>query len=55
VPVPEGVEGAELPSIGSAEHAAGTCKRCNFFPKGRCQNGKDRTGERIMWRTAAQR
>lgn len=43
VPVPEGVEGAELPSIGSAEHAAGTCKRCNFFPKGRCQNGKDCT------------
>merc|ERR1719291_445417 len=32
-----------LPSIGSAEHAAGTCRRCNFFPKGRCQNGKDCT------------
>lgn len=30
---------ASLPSMGSAEHAAGTCKRCNFFPKGRCQNG----------------
>jgi len=28
-----------LPSVGSAEHAAGTCKRCNFFPKGRCQSG----------------
>jgi len=33
----------ELPSMGSAEHSAGTCKRCNFFPKGRCQNGKDCT------------
>lgn len=30
-----------LPSIGSADHAAGTCKRCNFFSKGRCQNGKN--------------
>jgi len=29
-----------LPSVGSAEHELGTCKRCNFFPKGRCQNGK---------------
>lgn len=29
-----------LPSIGSAEHVAGKCKRCNFFPKGRCQNGQ---------------
>ncbi|CAK9010601.1 unnamed protein product [Durusdinium trenchii] len=28
-----------LPSLGSLEHAAGTCKRCNFYPKGRCQNG----------------
>lgn len=32
-----------LPSTGSAEHAAGTCKRCNFFPKGRCQNGANCT------------
>lgn len=39
----ECTEDCELPSIGSAEHAAGTCKRCNFFPKGRCQNGKDCT------------
>jgi len=30
-----------LPSIGSAEHAEGNCKRCCFFPKGRCQNGHD--------------
>jgi len=27
-----------LPSVGSADHRAGTCKRCNFFAKGRCQN-----------------
>jgi hypothetical protein len=30
-----------LPSVGSALHGTGECKRCNFFPKGRCQNGKD--------------
>jgi hypothetical protein len=30
-----------LPSIGSIGHAEGTCKRCAFFSKGRCQNGKD--------------
>lgn len=28
-----------LPSMGSAQHAEGACKRCCFFPKGRCQNG----------------
>lgn len=28
-----------LPSVGSAGHAEGTCKRCAFFPKGRCLNG----------------
>jgi len=33
----------QLPSIGSADHAAGTCKRCNFFPKGRCQSGANCT------------
>ena len=38
---PEGAEDVELPSIGSAEHSLGTCKRCNFYPKGRCQNGYD--------------
>eukprot|EP00435_Cladocopium_sp_Y103_P074685 s182_g50.t1 len=32
-----------LPSLGSLEHAAGTCKRCNFYPKGRCQNGQSCT------------
>lgn len=32
-----------LPSMGSVEHAQGTCKRCNFFPKGRCQNGANCT------------
>jgi len=31
----------ELPSVGSALHAEGLCKRCCFFPKGRCLNGKD--------------
>lgn len=31
----------DLPSIGSALHFSGECKRCNFFAKGRCQNGKD--------------
>lgn len=40
---PSSVEDDSLPSLGSAEHAAGTCKRCNFFPKGRCQNGKNCT------------
>lgn len=29
----------ELPSIGSKGHDIGTCKRCCFFPKGRCGNG----------------
>ena len=33
----------ELPSKGSAERASGNCRRCNFFPKGRCPNGKDCT------------
>lgn len=49
-PSDEGLESSEesvvvdlecLPSIGSALHGTGECKRCNFFPKGRCQNGKD--------------
>lgn len=29
----------DLPSVGSAGHAHGLCKRCCFFPKGRCLNG----------------
>jgi hypothetical protein len=33
----------ELPSVGSAAHFDGTCKRCAFFPKGRCRNGADCT------------
>jgi len=37
------VDPDSLPSMGSALHALGECKRCNFFPKGRCQNGKDCT------------
>jgi len=35
------VDLGDLPSLGSAQHAEGLCKRCCFFPKGRCQNGKD--------------
>eukprot|EP00929_Paragymnodinium_shiwhaense_P032240 TRINITY_DN17908_c0_g1_i1.p1 TRINITY_DN17908_c0_g1~~TRINITY_DN17908_c0_g1_i1.p1 ORF type:complete len:444 (+),score=80.66 TRINITY_DN17908_c0_g1_i1:80-1411(+) len=31
----------ELPSWGSRLHASRECRRCNFFPKGRCGNGKD--------------
>lgn len=31
----------DLPSAGSAQHHEGLCKRCCFFPKGRCLNGKD--------------
>lgn len=34
-------EGAALPSVGSAGHGDGTCRRCCFFPKGRCNNGQD--------------
>lgn len=29
------------PSKGSVGHATGECKRCCFFPKGRCSNGFD--------------
>jgi len=38
---PEYSEGAPLPSAGSAEHGEGSCRRCCFFPKGRCNNGYD--------------
>lgn len=31
---------AELPSVGSALHDSGECRRCNFFAKGRCRNGR---------------
>lgn len=34
-------ENAPLPSLGSAPHGEGKCKRCCFFPKGRCTNGTD--------------
>eukprot|EP00929_Paragymnodinium_shiwhaense_P012808 TRINITY_DN120701_c0_g1_i1.p1 TRINITY_DN120701_c0_g1~~TRINITY_DN120701_c0_g1_i1.p1 ORF type:complete len:593 (+),score=140.80 TRINITY_DN120701_c0_g1_i1:112-1890(+) len=30
-----------LPSVGSADHATGECKRCCFFPRGRCFNRHD--------------
>ncbi|CAK0861077.1 unnamed protein product, partial [Prorocentrum cordatum] len=29
----EPLDEEELPSKGSAEHASGNCRRCNFFPK----------------------
>lgn len=32
-------QGALHPSVGSQGHASGTCKRCCFFPRGRCVNG----------------
>jgi len=32
-------ENAALPSVGSAAHGEEKCKRCCFFPKGRCSNG----------------
>jgi len=31
----------KLPSLGSANHATGECRQCNFFAKGRCRNGHD--------------
>jgi len=31
--------GALHPSLGSEGHALGVCKRCCFFPRGRCMNG----------------
>lgn len=34
-------EPVELPSVGSALHAEGNCKRCSFFPKNNCQNASD--------------
>lgn len=36
---PKPPPGALHPSLGSEGHAAGTCKRCCFFPRGRCTNG----------------
>lgn len=32
-------DGADLPSVGSANHGIGGCRKCCFFPKGRCTNG----------------
>lgn len=37
----EEVNADGLPSLGSAQHATGDCRRCNFFAKGRCHNGVD--------------
>jgi len=36
-------QSGRLPSVGSVGHADGSCKRCAFFPKGRCKNGEDCT------------
>jgi len=30
----------QFPSVGSASHFSGDCRRCCFFPKGRCTNGQ---------------
>lgn len=38
---PQYDENAPLPSVGSSGHSEGSCKRCCFFPKGRCNNGYD--------------
>lgn len=41
-PALEGVANdGKLPSVGSTGHSDGSCKRCAFFAKGRCQNGVD--------------
>mmetsp|Transcript_62198 Transcript_62198/g.161310 ORF Transcript_62198/g.161310 Transcript_62198/m.161310 type:complete len:447 (-) Transcript_62198:412-1752(-) len=37
--VPKPPPGALHPSLGSEGHAIGACKRCCFFPRGRCMNG----------------
>lgn len=37
--IPAPPPGALHPSIGSEGHASGECKRCCFFPRGRCANG----------------
>lgn len=39
--VPKPPPGALHPSIGSERHALGACRRCCFFPRGRCLNGYD--------------
>jgi len=39
VDAPRPPPGALHPSMGSEAHAQGTCKRCCFFPRGRCTNG----------------
>jgi len=33
----------QLPSLGSMQHAAGTCKPCNFFARGVCESGSNCT------------
>jgi len=38
---PKPPPGALHPSMGSDAHDDGTCKRCCFYPRGRCTNGYD--------------
>jgi len=40
IAAPENI-GELVPSVGSAGHFTGNCSRCCFFPKGRCNNGKN--------------
>lgn len=39
--IPQPPPGALHPSVGSDRHALGACRRCCFFPRGRCMNGYD--------------
>jgi len=39
VAAPAPPPGALHPSVGSEAHAFGACRRCCFFPRGRCANG----------------
>jgi hypothetical protein len=37
------VSAQDLPSVGSALHASGECRLCNFHRRGRCESGRDCT------------
>eukprot|EP00929_Paragymnodinium_shiwhaense_P093939 TRINITY_DN5426_c0_g1_i2.p1 TRINITY_DN5426_c0_g1~~TRINITY_DN5426_c0_g1_i2.p1 ORF type:complete len:519 (-),score=135.09 TRINITY_DN5426_c0_g1_i2:188-1744(-) len=38
----------DVPSMGSLLHKTGNCKRCNFFAKGRCENGKEKRHREVQ-------